>query len=141
MFIYSQENLYCVNNTDLAPPSPRGVAWVSKQLWRVNQGLYRINVIWALIGFLTFIGVWKTTLTYFGINIGMVFLVLGTLYFATSWTVGYLNETKQFSRQEWLHSIKIQNPEWFQLLADVELMKAQLDRIETRQKIGDNNGR
>lgn len=130
-----------MNDNNLVPATPRGVAFVSKQLWRVNQGLYRINVIWALIGFLTFIGVWKTTLQYFGISIGMVFLVLGTLYFATSWAVGFVNETKQFSRQEWLHSIKIQNPEWFQLLEDVEKMKAQLDRIETRQKIGDNDGR
>lgn len=129
------------NNCTIPSPPGKGVAWISKQLWRVNQGLYRINVIWALIGFLTFIGVWKETFRYFGISIGAVFLILGVLYFATSWTVGYLNETKQFSRQEWLHSIKVQNPEWFKLLEDVEMIKTQLDRIECHQNRGDNDGR
>lgn len=121
-------------NNESVPTPPRVVSFISKQLWRVNQGLARINVIWALVGFLTFIKVWQGTFEYFGISIGVVFLILGILYFFTSWFVGYLNETKQFSRAEWLHQIQVQNPEYWQLIEDMHYCRNVIEENEKRVK-------
>lgn len=104
----------------------RPVTFIAKNLWRINQGLARIGIVWALIGFLTFIKVWQPTFEYYGINIGGAFLFLGVAYFLTSWVVGWLNERWNFSRAEYVHQINVQNREYWQMIEDVKEIKEKL---------------
>jgi hypothetical protein len=105
------------------PVPGRIASYAARNLWRVNQGFARINIIWALIGFLTFVKVWQPTFEHFNISIGAVFLALGILYFLSSWGIGYLNERWNLSRAEWEHQIAVQNPEYFDLIKNVEQLK------------------
>jgi hypothetical protein len=105
-------------------------AFISRQLWRVNQGLARISIFWNIIGFLTFVKVWQSTFEYYGLGILGVFAVLGIAYFLTSWTIGYFNEVKNFSREEWKHQIGVQNPEYWQLIDDAAACRAILERVK-----------
>jgi hypothetical protein len=110
------------------PVPGRIASYTARNLWRVNQGFARINIIWALIGFLTFVKVWQPTFEYYSVSIGLVFLVLGILYFLSSWGIGYLNERWRLSRAEWEHQIAVQNPEYFQLLKDVERLSQRTEQ-------------
>lgn len=101
--------------------------WLAKNLWRVNQGLSRISIFWALIGFLTFIKVWQPTFEYIGINIESVFILLGVMYFITSWAMGYYNEKWNLSRAEWEHQMDVQNKEYFKMLDDIDYIKDRID--------------
>jgi hypothetical protein len=114
---------------DTVPTPPRAVAFVSKQLWRVNQGLARVGIFWNIFSFLTFVGVWQESFEYWGISIGAVFLALGLGYFLTAWIVGLFNETKQFSRAEWEHQIAVQNPEYWELIRDASKCRVMLETI------------
>ena len=119
----------------LTPRPNRPAKWIAKNLWRVNQGLSRIGLIWSLIGFLTFIKVWQPTFEYYGLTVGGVFLFLGILYLGSSWGVGYVNEKWNLSRAEWEHQMDVQNKEYFKMLDDIDDIKVMVEKMtETCEK-------